>query len=163
MNRKWFQLLKALDGGKKMRLYSLKNGADHLELSTKDVQFSDNGVGKRSFAVKKQAGGLCVELDGRVYEKRGAVEWVAWLENCGTEDTQTLSEICAADLYLPAKKDGAVCYSGILGDDCSGDCFLPFEHALTPGAGWTVTPYGGRSSCKAFTMKSICTPILILV
>lgn len=133
-----------------MRLFSLKNGADYLELSTKDVQFSDSGGDKRSFTVKKQVGRLCVELDGWVYEKRGAVEWVAWLENCGQEDTQTLSEICAADLCLPTQKDEAVCYTGILGDDCSGDSFLPFEHALTPGAGWMVTPYGGRSSCKAF-------------
>lgn len=150
MKHNWFQLLEALNRGGNACLFSMKLDAHRLELNARDLQFARNGREPLGFAAKKQVGGLRIELDGRLNNAHGAVEWIVWLENCGTENTPTLSEICAADVALSVQKDEAIRYSGLLGDDCSGDSFLPFEHALTPGDHRQVTPSGGRSSCGAF-------------
>lgn len=97
-----------------------------------------------------EADGLRMELKGRVFPTHRAAEWTVWLENRGGKGTEILSDIRAADLCGLVEPEKDMVYSGIQGDQCSGDSFLPFERSLRAGDRYLVTPAGGRSSNAAF-------------
>ena len=127
-------------------LVSLQMGDTAITLSAQDVHTEQDG----SFRAQAEAGGLLVEVTGEVYPGHRAAQWVVWLENRGGDNTPLISRIRAADLCAPMEPSAPLTHSGIRGDSCSGDSFLPFEEAIVPGSRISLAPAGGRSSSGEF-------------
>ncbi|MEW6750313.1 MAG: glycoside hydrolase family 36 protein [Candidatus Latescibacterota bacterium] len=108
--------------------------------------------GHRQLVFSEPGGPLQVTVEGRrlaVPPGPGgpqAVDWVVWLENVGTGETQLLEDVLPLDLGMPFPPPRRLRLHHANGSLCQEDDFLPRLTELRPGASLTLAPQGGRSS-----------------
>ena len=95
--------------------------------------------------------GLSVSAVVVTYPEFAAVEWVAYFENKGTQDTPLIEGIQALDVQLRtgSTKRSAMLHQ-ILGDACNEKSFNPIDTPLAIGQSQRFAPSGGRSSNGTF-------------
>lgn len=101
--------------------------------------------------------GLRVTAVIATYNRYPAVDWVAWIENTGTQDTPLLEDIQALDVMLrTGYMRTPVRIHELEGDACGETSFLPKTAVLEPGKEHRLTPTGGRpSSISAFPFFNV--------
>lgn len=89
---------------------------------------------------------LAVAREVTRFADHPAVEWVLRLANGGSADTPIIEGVRALDLRitLPAKGDATLHHAH--GSTCAPTDFLPIRDSISPNAGLTFAPNGGRSS-----------------
>jgi len=89
--------------------------------------------------------GLTIRTERKTYADYPVVEWLAFLENRGCENSAPLSDIRLGVCTLPLKNP-TLQYSN--GDNRRQEAFSRFETVLT--APFSLEPEGGTSCCGAF-------------
>lgn len=95
--------------------------------------------------------GLAVTAVVAAFRRYPAADWVLTFENRGDADTPLIEGIEAVDLQTRtgnSKREAVV--SGLRGDVCGEESFVPYSTALAVGASLGQAPTGGRPSNGAF-------------
>lgn len=95
--------------------------------------------------------GLAVTAVAAAFKRYPAAEWVLSFENRGEADTPLIEGIQAMDLQVrTGNSKRAAVVSGLRGDVCGAESFVPFAQAMNIGEALSQTPEGGRPSNGAF-------------
>ncbi|MCA9446988.1 MAG: NPCBM/NEW2 domain-containing protein, partial [Candidatus Omnitrophica bacterium] len=95
--------------------------------------------------------GLRLEVVASSFKRYPAVEWIAYFENRGQQDSPILENIQALDVTLRTgnTKRAAILHQ-IAGDDCSERSYSPIETKFEAGNSIEFVPVAGRSSNGTF-------------
>lgn len=90
------------------------------------------------------ASGLEVRCVAIVYDDFPAVEWTAYLKNCGKRDTPIVENLQAFDVNFERQSDDEFLLHHNVGSPASASDYGPIETPLSPGVSKRVAAAGGR-------------------
>ena len=133
--------------------YDRRNSSEFLDTWEKDrTEVSKEGYTLRTDTYLDPKTGLKITVETKFFTEHEALEWVARLENTGTEDTPIIYDLCIANFQVEGMTDSTkpLTLNYSKGSDVKPDDFLLMEKSLGRFGTVHLTATGGRStSCDS--------------